>query len=677
MKTQVGIIPKNKAEAEERLKVLRATIEKHRYLYHVLDKSEISPEALDSLKHELVEIEEAYPDLVTADSPSQRVAGAPLKGFKKVRHTVAQWSFNDAFSAEDMHEFDVRVKRFLKDAYGKAVTPSYTCELKIDGLKVVLTYKKGVLVTAATRGDGTIGEDVTTNVKMIESVPLSLHQLVSGVFEGEVWMAKSTLERLNKEEVKAGREPYANPRNLAAGTMRQLDPAVVKARTLDVFIYDVSALEKELPQTQSEELKFLQDLGFKVNKHFIECKTMEEVVDYWQKWQKKASKEDYWIDGVVVKVNEKKYQDKLGYTGKAPRFGIAFKFPAEQVTTVVDDIVLQVGRTGVVTPVAHLRPVRVAGSVVSRATLHNEDEIARLDVRVGDTVILQKAGDVIPDIVAVVKEMRTGKEKKFSFPEYVEDCGGPIERIPGQAAYRCVSKNSFAQKRRKFYYFVSKKGFDMDGFGPKVIDALLDAELIGNFDDLFTLTVGDVLTLPRFAQKSAENLIESTDKARAVTLGKFLTALSIEHVGEETAHDIANAFGSIEKVSNASFEDFNNVYGVGEVVAQSLANWFADEHHSALLERLLTEVQIENPKKVKTQSQKLAGKTFVLTGTLATIDRDEAKNKIRALGGEIAESVSKKTFAVVVGENPGSKLDKARTLGVTVLNEQEFLKLLD
>jgi len=676
MREQAQAIPKTKKEAVERLRVLRATIEKHRYLYHVLDRSEISPEALDSLKRELVEIEEAYPDLITPDSPSQRVAGAPLKGFKKVRHTVAQWSFNDAFTVEDMHEFDARVKRFLKDTYGKAVTPSYTCELKIDGLKVVLTYEKGVLVTAATRGDGTVGEDVTANVKMIESVPLSLHEKVSGVFEGEVWMAKSTLERLNKEEVKAGREPYANPRNLAAGTMRQLDPRVVKARALDVFIYDVSALERELPKTQSEELKFLQDLGFKVNKHFTECKTIDEVVAFWQKWQKKAPKEDYWIDGVVVKVNEKEYQDALGYTGKAPRFGIAFKFPAEQVTTVVQDIVLQVGRTGVVTPVAHLRPVQVAGSVVSRATLHNEDEIARLDVRIGDTVILQKAGDVIPDIVAVVKEMRTGKEKKFTFPTYVEDCGGDIERIPGQAAYRCVNKNSFAQKRRKFYYFVSKKGFDMDGCGPKVLDALLDAELVGNFDDLFTLTVGDVLTLPRFAQKSAENLIESIDKARTITLGKFLTALSIEHVGEETAHDIADAFGSIEKVRRASFEDFNNVYGVGEVVAQSLVSWFADEHHKALLERLLNEVRIENPKKVKAQSQKLAGKTFVLTGTLVALDRDQAKERIRALGGEIAESVSKKTFAVVAGENPGSKLDKARSLGVQVLDEAAFLKML-
>lgn len=671
-------IKMTKGEARERLASLRKTIEHHRYLYHVENKSEISPEALDALKHELVLIEEAYPDLITPDSPSQRVAGAPLKGFKKIKHTVEQWSFNDAFNAEEMHEFDIRVKNFIKKEIHKNISPAYVCELKIDGLKVVLTYEHGVLVTAATRGDGIIGEDVTANVKMIESIPLSLNEKVSGVFEGEVWMAKSTLERLNYEEIKAGREPYANPRNLAAGTIRQLDPKIVKARTLDVFVYDVTALDKELPDNQLDELKYLQKLGFKVNPHFAECKTMEEVIAFWQKWQKRAPKEDYWIDGVVVKVNQKEYQDALGYTGKAPRFGIALKFPAEQVTTVLEDIVLQVGRTGVVTPVAHLRPVSVAGSVVSRATLHNEDEIARLDVRLGDTVILQKAGDVIPDIVAVVKEMRTGKEKKYSFPKFVEDTDGsvsPIERIPGQAAHRAVNKNMFAQKRRRFYYFVSKKGFNIDGCGPKVIDALLDADLIANFDDLFTLTLGDVLSLPRFAELSAKNLIEAINNARKIELGKFLTALSIEHVGEETAIDIAEAFGSIEKVRRASFEEFNNIYGVGEVVAQSLADWFADAHHRAVLDRLLAEVKIINPEKNKSKGI-LAGKTFVLTGTLATLHRDDAKAKIRTLGGEVAESVSSKTSYVVAGENPGSKYDKALKLNVPVLSENDFLKIL-
>ncbi len=680
MRVQNYAIPKTKKDASGRLSVLRTTIEKHRYLYHVLDRSDISPEALDSLKHELVEIETAYPELVTPDSPSQRVAGAPLKGFKKVPHKVPQWSFNDAFTEDDMREFDARVKRFLKDAYGHVVVPTYTCELKIDGLKLVLTYENGVLKIGATRGDGKVGEDVTINARTIESVPLVLTDKASVIVEGEVFMTKSELERQNKERIKNNEEPFANPRNIAAGSMRQLDPAIASERKLDIFVYDIGAIKNYFPKTQIAELELLKKLGFKVNQNFKLCKNIDEVIAFWNVWKKKAPKEDYWIDGVVVKVNEKEYQDAIGYTGKAPRFGIAFKFPAEQVTTVLENIVLQVGRTGVVTPVAHLRPVSVAGSVVSRATLHNEDEIARLDVRIGDTVILQKAGDVIPDIVAVVREMRTGKEKKFVFPKFIEDSDGttsPIERIKGQSAYRCVNKNLFSQKRRKFYYFVSKKGFDIDGCGPKVIGALLDAELIGNFDDLFTLTVGDVLALPRFAEKSAENLIKSINKARTITLGKFLTALSIEHVGEETAHDLAEAFGNIEKLRTASFEDFNAIYGVGEVVAQSISDWFADAHHKALLSRLLTHMKVKSmPRGEALRGRKLAGLTFVLTGTLIGLDRDEAKARIRALGGGITESVSRKTSFVVAGKNPGSKLSQAQTLDVLVLNEQELLKML-
>ena len=573
----------------------------------------------------------------------------------------------------------MRVKRFLKDKYGHEVTPAYTCELKIDGLKVVFTYEKGELKTAATRGDGKIGEDVTMNVRTIESVPLVLQKPVSIIVEGEVFMSKSELVRQNKEKQKRGEEPFANPRNVAAGSIRQLDPRIAAERHLDAFVYDIDTISEDFPKTQVGELTLLRELGFKVNPHFKLCADIEEVIAFWSTWKKKAPKQDYWIDGVVIKVNEREYQDAIGYTGKAPRFGIAFKFPAEQVTTVVEDIVLQVGRTGVVTPVAHLRPVSVAGSVVSRATLHNQDEIDRLDVRVGDTVVLQKAGDVIPDIVGVVKEMRTGKEKKFIFPKFVEDSDGtrnPIERIPGQVAHRCVNKNSFDQKRRKFYYFVSKKNFNIDGCGPKVIDALLDAELVTNFDDLFTLTLGDVLSLPRFAQKSAENLIDAINTARNITLGKFLSSLSIEHVGEETAEDIANALGSIEKIRKATFEDFQNIYGVGDVVARSLVSWFKDSSHSALLDRLLSEVHIKNPNKLKSKNGKFAGQTAVLTGTLSKMSRGEAKTHIRNLGGEISESVSSKTSFVVAGENPGSKIEKARSLGVRILNEEEFLSLL-
>jgi len=389
-------------------------------------------------------------------------------------------------------------------------------------------------------------------------------------------------------------------------------------------------------------------------------------------------KEDYLADGIVVKIDEREYQDMLGYTGKAPRWGIAFKFPAEQVTTTVLDITLQVGRTGVLTPVAHLKPVSVAGSTVSRATLHNEDEIKRLDVRIGDTVILQKAGDVIPDIVRVLKELRAGKEKEFIWPKTVPECGGDgrIERIPGQAAWRCVSSDSFAQTKRRFYHFVSKKCFDMDGLGPKIIDVLLEKNLISTFDDIFTLEKGDLLALPRFAEKSVNNLLASVDESRKVTLTRFIASLSIPQVGEETANDLANHFGKLEKIKDATFDELEAISGVGPIVAQSLTDWFGKKSNSKLLERLLKHVTIDMVKKIDISTLPFAGKSFVLTGTLSTMSRDEAAQKIRELGGDISSSVSKNTSFVVAGENPGSKLDKAEKFGVRVLSEDEFFKML-
>src|SRR3989344_2316667 len=374
---------------------LKETINHYRRLYHVYDKEEISQSALDSLKHELSEIEKQYPVMIAPDSPSQRVSGEPLPFFKKVRHKVAQWSFNDAFTQDEIRDFDARVKRFLKSSFGD-LSPEYVCELKIDGLKIVLEYEKGILKVAATRGDGVVGEDVTNNIRTIESVPLSLTRPADIIVEGEVWMSSKNLEALNKIRAKEGEPLFANPRNAAAGGIRQLDPALAAKRKLDVFIYDVAQTSEEFPPTQIEELEYLRELGFKVNPHHALAETIDEVIRYWEEWKSKGRQQGYWIDGIVVKINEKKYEEALGYTVKAPRFAIAFKFPAEQVTTVVENIVLQIGRTGVLTPVAHLTPVSVAGSVVSRATLHNEDEIKRLDVRVGDTVVLQKAGDVIP-----------------------------------------------------------------------------------------------------------------------------------------------------------------------------------------------------------------------------------------------------------------------------------------
>lgn len=660
-------------EVVERLQKLREAIEKYRYEYHVLDKSSISEEALDSLKHELVEIETEYPELVTPDSPSQRVGGKPLPEFKKVVHKVPQWSFNDAFSPEEMQDFDARVKRFLVQGGVKEPKPTYTVEHKIDGLKVVLEYEKGFLKTAATRGDGKVGEDVTENVKTIESVPLRLKKPVDIIVEGEVWMAKSQLKALNEARKKNGEEPFANPRNLAAGSIRQLDPRIAAERKLRTFIYDIAQYE-DVPNRQYKELELLKELGFKVNPYNTHCKNIGEVIDCWKEWQKKMLEEDYLADGLVVKVDEREYQELLGYTGKAPRWGIAFKFPAEQVTTVLEDIVFQVGRTGVVTPVAHLKPVSVAGSTVSRATLHNEDEIKRLDVRIGDTVILQKAGDVIPDIVKVVLELRPKNSKPFVFPSHVPACGGDgrIERVPGQAAWRCVSTDSFEQHKRKFYYFVSKKCLDIDGLGPKIIDVLLELKLIATFDDIFTLKRGDLLTIPRFGEKSVDNLLSAIEKAKKTTLPRFIASLSIPQVGEETAFDLAEHFGNVEKLVDAKYEEVEAIYGVGPVVARAVVDWFKEGDNRKLVRNLLKHLEME---KVKVGS-KLAGKSFVFTGTM-NMERDAAQEMVRKAGGEVSGSVSKNTTYVVAGENAGSKLDKARDLGVPILTEEEFLKMVE
>lgn len=674
-------IPK---EIKERLQKLQEAVRYHSRLYHTLDKPEISDTAYDTLVKELEDLEEKYPELVSKNSPTRSVGDVPLKEFKKIKHEVPQWSFNNAFDESDFKAFDERVKK------GTGKTPEYLVELKIDGLKIVLTYEKGVLKTAATRGDGSIGEDVTSNIRTIKSIPEKLSKPVSIIVEGEIWMPKSVFDELNKERNKRGEALFSNPRNIAAGSVRQLDPAITRARKLDSFIYDVARIEPRgglgysqtlpsVPKTQEEELKLLKDLGFQTNPNFKKVSTIDEVISYWKYWSKEKEKEDYLIDGVVAKVNDRASQEILGYTGKAPRFGIAFKFPAEQVTTVIEDITLQIGRTGVLTPVAVLRPVLVAGSIVSRATLHNEDEIKRKDVRVGDTVVLQKAGDVIPEVVSVMKELRSGKEKEFKFPTIFPLCGGDgrIERIPGQAAYRCVAKNSYEQQRRKLEHFVSKSVFDIDGLGKKLVAQLLSVGLIANFDDIFKLKKGDLLTLERFGEKSIENLLSAIEKARDVTLGRFIAGLSIPQVGEETARDLAEHFGTAERFSEASLEELKDIEGVGPVVALSIESWFKDKENKKLFTRLMRLVRIQGVQKKDSSSAAFSGKTFVLTGSLENMSRDEAKDKIRALGGKVSSSVSKNTDYVVAGAEPGEKLEKAEELGVKVLGEKEFAKLLD
>lgn len=665
------------AHTRDRYRHLVNAINRYRTAYHVYDREEISADALDSLKRELTEIESAHPELVVPDSPSQRVAGKPLPGFKKIRHSVAQWSFNDAFTQDDIREFDARVRRFLASSFPDA-RPNYLCELKIDGLKVVLTYEKGLLLNAATRGDGVVGEDVTHNIRTIESIPLSLARPVDIVVEGEVWMGSRELQTLNMTRVAQGEAPFANPRNAAAGSIRQLDPKIAAQRHLDCFIYDVAATSELFPKTQGDELEYLRELGFKVNPEHRRAETIDEVIAYWDAWKKKGKAIlAYWIDGIVVKVDERRYEEALGYTGKAPRFAIAFKFPAEQVTTVVEAIAFQIGRTGVVTPVAHLRPVSVAGSTVSRATLHNEDEIRRLDVRIGDTVILQKAGDVIPDIVQVVPELRPKESKPFRWPTRVPECGGDgsIERVPGTAAWRCVEKHSFAQERRKLRHFASKGALNIEGLGTKTVDLLLEKGLVTSFDDFFTLTEGDLLALPGFAAVSAQKLVASiAERSRGVTLSRLLTGLSIPHVGEETSLILARTFGSVSAIEEASVEALSAIDGIGPILADAIHAWFADSHHRALLSRLGRHITIERESAATTG--RLSGKVYVLTGTLASLSRDEAKQRLRLLGAGIAESVSKKTTGVIAGENPGSKETKARELGVPILTEAELLAIL-
>ncbi len=682
------------AQIHERVLKLREAINHHRYLYHVLDKSEISEAALDSLKRELTELEAKYPELVTPDSPTQRVAGKPLPGFKKVRHEVPQWSFNDAFTEEDIRAFVERVQKLVRASRGPTsergeVEPlqlaHYTCELKIDGFKIVLTYKEGKLVTAATRGDGTVGEDVTENVRTIEAIPLVLEKPVNVIVTGEIWLSSKELERINQERAREGLELYANPRNVAAGTIRQLDPRTVATRNLSCFIYDIEQfkvqpserLNLELPPTQHQELELLRELGFKVNPRFKLCKNIEEVIEYWRVWEKKAKKEDYWIDGVVVKVDSRAYQELLGYTGKAPRFAIAFKFAAEQVTTVIRDIAVQVGRTGVLTPVAIMEPVQVAGTTVSRATLHNADEIIRLDLRVGDTVILEKAGDVIPHVLKILTELRPKSAKPYLFPTTCPLCGSSVERIDGEVAYRCTNKSCSAVERRKLYHFVGKHAFDIDHLGPKVVDLLLDNNLIMHAYDLFDLKLGDIAALPRMGELSARNLIAAIEHAKKITLARLIISLSIQNVGEETAEDLAKHFSTIKKLQIANKEEVSRIYGVGDVVAGSIVSWFAEPKNKHFLDHLTRRISI-SPSHGVTGGNKgiFAGKSIVFTGTLPTLERDEGKRMAREAGAEVSESVSKKTDYLVLGENPGSKAKKALEFGIETLSEAEFRKLL-
>jgi len=662
--------------ARQRIEKLKKEINRHRYLYHVLDKVEISDAALDSLKHEMYELEQQYPEFITPDSPTQRIGGKPLKQFKKVAHIVPQWSFDDAFSPDEIREFDKRIRRFLVEAgIDGDITPDYTAELKIDGLHVVLTYKNGVFATGTTRGDGKIGEDVTQNLKTIESIPLKLEEELNLVAEGEVFMKKSVLEKLNKERAQKSEPLFANPRNAAAGAIRQLDSKIAAGRHLDCFTYDLSwAGNFPLPKTQSEELEKLKNLGFKVNKSWRSCKNIEEVIIAWQDALKIREKEDYWIDGIAIKLNRNDWQKKLGYTGKAPRWAIAFKFPAEQATTIVEDIIVQVGRTGRLTPVAVLKPVLVMGSTISRATLHNEDEIRRLGLKVKDTVIIQKAGDVIPEVVKVLPNLRTGKEKDFRMPRKCSICGSSVLRPEGEVATYCTNKRCYAQDLRRITHFVSKKGLNIIGMGKKIVERFMDEGLISEPADIFDLTRDDISVLARFGEKSANNRLEASEKAKTATMSHFLVALGIPHVGEEMSYDLSVHFRNLSNMEKTSTEELMKSSDVGPVVAKSIYEFFRDKRNIKIIENLKkASVKIiadEIPK------GKLAGKSFIISGTLESMSREDAHEKIRDSGGHMSSAVSQKTSYLVAGANPGSKLEKAKRLGVKILSEKEFLEMV-
>lgn len=680
-------------EILEKIRKLRSQIDDLRYRYHVLNDPEVTDQMYERLMDELQKIEETHPDLVTPDSPTQRVAGVPLDKFEKIVHQVPQWSFNDAFDEKDLQDWEDRIFRFLEKELGHRPSDlDYVCELKIDGLHMVLTYEDGLLKTAATRGDGKIGEDVTVNIRTIETVPLRLKEPMSLVVEGEVWLSAQMLSKINEQRKMNNEQLFANPRNAAAGTIRQLDPRIVAERKLSLTAYDISYIDEQgimnneqlHIQTQEAELRSLQKLGFYTDKNWKVCKTVLEILDFYHNLHTKKDSFPFWIDGVVIKVNQKKYQDALGFTGKAPRWALAFKFPAEQGTTKITDIYVQVGRTGALTPVALMEPVKLAGTTVTHATLHNFDEIKRLDVRIGDTVVVEKAGDIIPKVIRVLDKMRTGEEKKMREPKNCPICHAPVERKEisdkkqGESAgLFCLNPTCYAKELENIIHFVSKKAFDIDGLGEKIVEQLVDEGLIKNSADIFTLTTGDLEPLERFAEKSAENLVAAIQTSKQITFSRFIFGLGISHVGEETAIRLAKYFGNLEKLMQASSDELEQVPDVGPRVAASIVEYFRVEDKKKLIVELLRNgVVIGAEKKDPKISLVYTGKTCVLTGTLKSMSRDEAKDKIRALGGKVSGSVSAKTDYVVVGVEPGSTYRKAIELGVAILNEEEFLRMI-
>ena len=670
----------NAADAKKRMESLRKEITTYAEAYYVADKPTVSDEVYDSLMRELRGLDKTYPNLADPNFIIYRVGSKPLDKFVKVTHAKRMLSLNDAFSKEEVEKWQERVRKLLPDE--KNI--EYFCELKMDGLAVSLIYENGIFVRGATRGDGFIGEDITENLKTIPTIPLVLKNGPAYLeVRGEALMSRDVLKKLNKQQEKEGKPFFANTRNAAAGSLRQLDPALARSRGLTFIAYDVADLKANnyKLEAHSQKHSLLRMLGFTLDTHETVATNTKELFIFIDSIEKIREKYPFGTDGVVVSVDNLALEDELGIVGKAPRWAIAYKYPAEKATTIVTDITVNVGRTGVLTPLAHFRPTLVAGSTVSKSTLHNMDQIERLGIRIGDTVVIQKAGDVIPEVVEVLISMRTGKEKKFSMPSTCPTCGGEVEkRIAGSkkdgesVAFYCTNSDCPAKNRRSMQHFVN--AFEIYEVGPKILDRLQEEGLITDAADLFTLEEADLSGLERFGEKSAKNIIESIQSRKKLPLWRFLVSLGILHVGEETAKDLANHFGSFEKIKSASFEALEVIPNIGPIVAKSLTEFFKNKMSQLFVQKLLDVGVIPERKNLPAGGGRFTGKTFVLTGTMETLSRNDAKAKIESLGGKVSGSVSKQTSYVVAGSDPGSKYDNAQSLGVPILDEEGFLKLI-
>ncbi len=660
-----------KMNAEKRIEELVGILNKYAYEYYVLDNPTVSDYEYDMLYRELEKLEEENPKLVLAHSPTQRVGDTVIKKFAEVAHEVPMQSLNDVFSFEEFEEYDERVKKTLEEDC------EYAVEYKIDGLSVSLEYENGLFVRGSTRGNGLVGEDITLNLKTIKSIPLKLNKPVTVEVRGEVFMSKETFEKINEERELCGEALFANPRNAAAGSLRQLDPKVTEKRNLDIFVFNVQKIEDAAFETHTQSLEYLKELGFKINPATRICKTAKEVEDTINFFGESRNGLKYDIDGVVVKVNNLGQREIMGSTIKAPRWAVAYKFPPEQKETVIENIEIQVGRTGVLTPNAVFKPVFCAGSLISRATLHNSDFIAEKDIRTGDHVIIQKAGDIIPAVVEVVKDKRTGDEIPFEMPKECPVCGSPVVRAEEEAAHRCTNIECPAQLMRNIIHFASKDAMDIEGMGPAIVEQLLNEKLISGISDIYYLKYEDLIKLERFAEKSAENLINAIEISKKNGLSKLLFGLGIRHIGQKAAKQIAKKYKTIESLISADADEISQIDDVGKVMAESIVEFFSHQPNLDEIEKLKNAGVDTFLEEEEGTSEKLSGLTFVLTGTLKTMTRSQAQELIEKNGGKVSSSVSGKTSCVVAGEEAGSKLAKAQQLGVNVVDENYLIKLIN